>query len=358
MKKLFEEFSIGTLTIKNRIVRSATLERLAENQHITPAMVKVYETLAKGGTGLIITSMAAVEEFSAYCPEMIGAWHDAFVQEAMQLTDAAHRHGARIALQIAHCGLKAEPDANGLVRGPSPLPGKPESRALDPNDIRRIITAFKDTALRAKTAGFDAVQLHAAHGFLLSQFLSPYFNKRQDAYGGTLENRARLLMEVNEEVRDAVGALFPVMVKLNSNDLTTPGQTESDFLWLSKQLVQAGIDAIEVSGGLNIDSDTTPIRKNINTPAQEAYFAPAAKALAGEVSVPVISVGGYRSYAVVRDTLESSNIAAIGLCRALVADPDLPNRWESGDHFTSSCISCAQCSRPIGHFYCKIKQLP
>ena len=358
MKSIFEPFTIGTLTVKNRVVRSATLERLADNGHITPAAVHVYDTIAKGGAGLIITGMASVEAFAGVGPAMLSAWHKGFAEEAGKLTDAAHSQGARIALQIAHCGLKAEKDANGFGWGPSPQPDNPSSRALSPSDIKRITSAFRAAALHAKTTGFDAVQLHAAHGFLLNQFLSPFFNKRKDAYGGSFKNRARLLLEVCEEVRTAVGAHYPVMIKVNSSDLTTPGQTLADFLRLSSHLAQIGIDAIEVSGGILVNAESTPIRTGITSAEQEAYFAPAATALAEEVPVPVISVGGYRSYAVVRDTLENSEIAAIGLCRALIADPDLPKRWQSGDHFTSSCVSCSRCSRPFGQFYCKNKNSP
>ncbi|NLT16685.1 MAG: NADH:flavin oxidoreductase [Clostridiales bacterium] len=355
MKTIFEPFAIGPVTVKNRIVRSATLERLAENGRITPAVVDVYETLARGGAGLIITGMAAVGPYAGVGPTMIEAHHPEFVGEARRLTDAVHRHGAAVALQAAHCGLRAEPDADGFVWGPSPLPGTANSRALTAEGIRRVAAAFTDTALRAKEAGFDMIQLHGAHGFLLNQFLSPHFNRREDGYGGSFEHRARMLFEVYGRVRAAVGPNFPVIVKLSCSDFLPDGQTEDDFLRLSRRLGELGIDAIEVSGGLTAEKETSPIRPGIDSPEKEAYFAPAAKALANEAPFPVISVGGYRSYGVVRDVIENSAVAAVALCRPLIADPDLPNRWRSGDTATSECICCGRCSKPHGHFYCKQK---
>lgn len=353
MKTLFEPFAIGPVTVRNRIVRSATLERLADDGHITSAIVDVYETLARGGTGLIIAGMAAVEPYAGAGPTMIAAYRPEFVEEARRLTGAVHLYGACAALQIAHCGLRADPDANGLIWGPSLLPENPDSRALTSDDIRRITAAFGDTALRAQDAGFDMVQLHGAHGFLLNQFLSPHFNRREDGYGGSWENRSRMLFEVYAGVRAAVGPQFPVIVKVNCSDFLPDGQTQDDFLRLSKHLAGLGIDAIEVSGGLTVEKETTPIRPGIDSPEKEAYFAPAAKILADEVPVPVISVGGYRSYDVVRDVIENSAVAAVAFCRPLIADPDLPSRWQAGAFETSGCICCGRCSKPHGHFYCK-----
>lgn len=340
MKKIFEEATLGNLTVKNRLVRSATFEGGADNGVITPFLRDIHEGLARGGVGLIITGMMGPGLNSSLKSGMVRIDRETFVPKYAEIAKAIHQHGCKVIIQISHCGVKAKTVEEDSPLGPSDIEGL--ARGMTKGEIKTVITDFGKAAKRCKEAGADGAQIHGAHGYLISQFLSPYFNKRSDEYGGSLENRARLLFEVYEEIRAQVGKEYPVWVKINQSDLVENGFTGEECLWVCKELEKRGIDAVEVSSGIGIDKKTSSAR----TDDDEGYNAEVALKIADEIDTPVICVGGYRTPDGIEKFLNKGRLAAISLSRPLVREPDLPKRWQSGDRSKALCISCSQCFLP------------
>jgi 2,4-dienoyl-CoA reductase-like NADH-dependent reductase (Old Yellow Enzyme family) len=225
-------------------------------------------------------------------------------------------------------------------------------------DITRIITAFGAGARRAKDWGFDAVQLHGAHGYLINQFLSPLANHRQDGYGGSIENRCRFLLETYQAVRSAVGPDFPVMVKLNGSDNIAGGLGPEDGIFAAKALDKAGIDCIEVSGGTPASGDQSPARMKIDTPGKEAYNLSLAWHIRAAVNCPIMVVGGFRSFAVAEKTVQES-ADYVSMARPFIREPALTKRWQEGDRSVARCISCNSCFKPglkEGGIYCVVEK--
>jgi 2,4-dienoyl-CoA reductase-like NADH-dependent reductase (Old Yellow Enzyme family) len=266
------------------------------------------------------------------------------------MVQAVHQHGAAIALQISHGGYFSSAKLTGQAPvAPSQVAefARSPRREMTTGDIQRIIKAFAQAACRAKEAGFDGIQIHAAHGYLLSQFLSSAFNKREDGYGGDLENRARLLLEVVQEVRDAVGSHVPVMVKLNSDDHLTGGLHLQDSLQVGMMLQQAGIDAIELSGGTIISGNLSPSRPKILSEEKEAYFRNAAQAFKKKLDLPLILVGGIRSFHLAEKIILQGDADYISMSRPFIREPHLINRWVSGDLRKAACLSDGKCWGPL-----------
>lgn len=348
MKTIYEPVELGNLHLKNRAVRSATFERTVVKDGLidTSTYKKVYGKLAEGGVGLIITGMIGVGPNACLFNAMAKGYEADFVSKFQEIADEIHRLGSKLVVQLSHCGDKAQgADASDRTLAPSDeeLGSGRFAKAMSIEEIKDVVRDFGETALRCKEAGVDGVELHGAHGYLLNQFLSPYHNKRTDEYGGSIENRARLLFEVFDEVRRKVGDTYPVLVKIGCSDLHTPGFTAEESEWVCKELSKRGVDAIELSGGLSLDAQTAAVRGGILKKSQEAYFADAALKLSNEIDTPVISVGGYRSPDIIEEYLNKGNIAAISFCRPLICEPDLINRWKSGDSAKSLCISCNKC---------------
>ena len=342
---LFEELRIGPLHAKNRFVRAATYEALAtEDGHVTPELRAIYEELAEGGTGAIIMGYAHVMRDEQPNPRMLGIYDDSFVPEYRQLVDAVHARGARIVSQIVYGGSATRLDPpSARILGPSAV-ANPKTGIVpveaDLDDLRDVVGAFAAAAVRAQAAGFDGVELHAAHGYLLSQFLNPLLNRRTDAYGGPIENRARIVVEAVEAIRERVGDGFPVLVKLNSSDGVDGGLTEDDSLAVAKLLAAHGVSAIEVSGSWRAC--------RVRDFNGEPFFASYAERLAREVDVPVILTGGCRRFEAL-ERLAKAGIAGFGLCRPLICEPGLVNRWEADPRVVPRCVSCSRCNSTAGH---------
>lgn len=351
MYKLFEATEINGMKLPNRFVRSATWEGMAaEDGACKPELVDLVAQLAQGGVGLIITSHAYVRPHGQAGPWQLGIYKDELIESLKEMVQAVHKYGTSIALQIAHGGFFANakligqpPLAPSQVKDFAKTPRKEMTRA----DIHDLVNAFSRAASRAKQAGFDGLQIHAAHGYLLSQFLSPAFNRRTDEYGGSVENRARLLLEVLREVRTAVGSKFPVMVKLNSCDYLDGGFTLEDSLQVGRMLQEEGIDAIELSGGTVIPGKENPYRRGILSEEKEAYFRDAAKAFKEKVQVPLLLVGGIRSFHLAQQLIENGYADYISMSRPFIREPDLVNRWESGDLRKATCLSDGKCWGPL-----------
>jgi 2,4-dienoyl-CoA reductase-like NADH-dependent reductase (Old Yellow Enzyme family) len=214
-------------------------------------------------------------------------------------------------------------------------------------DIQEIVNAFGHAATRAKEGGFDGVQIHAAHGYLLSEFLSPAFNKRTDEYGGSVENRARALREVLKSIRDAVGDDFPVLVKLNCQDFIKGGLTLRDSLKVGAFLQEGRIDAIELSGGMRLSGNLSQYRLKIISEEKEAYFRHEAKAFKEKLHVPLILVGGIRTFQLAERLVEDGYADYISMSRPFIREPSLVKRWESGDLRKATCVSDNRCFEPI-----------
>ena len=351
MVSLFDTMTINGMTLANRFVRSATWEGMANDdftvgQRLTDLMV----ALAERGVGLIITSLASVTKDGLVVPWMIGIYDDDHIAGLTQMTEAVHDVGGKIMIQLAHGGVQGSPVLTGeQLLGPSAMPtffaGEGGTcRAMTTEDIDRVVEAFGDAGRRAKQAGFDGIQLHGAHGYLLSQFLSPFFNKRSDAYGGDLENRARIVVDAYQNVRDAVGANYPVMIKLNSDDYLEGGMTIDEMLQVASWLETAGIDAIEMSGGTTwAFFSGNPNASYVRIERTDLYYRDAALRYKDVIHVPLMLVGGIRSYEVAHQLVANGLADYIALSRPLIREPGLVNRWKSGDTQPSACVSDNAC---------------
>lgn len=364
MKNLFEETMINGMILGNRFVRSATWEGMCEKDgRPTSRLASCYRDLALGGVGLIITGYAFVRPDGKQLPGKMGIHSDDFAAEMQTLTRAVHNEGGRICMQLVHAGGQTTTKTAGR-RPLAPysikveqFPEEPE--AMSKEDIDEIVAAFGEGARRAKAYGFDAVQLHAAHGYLINQFLSPLTNRRTDGYGGSLQNRCRFLLEVYSRVRSEVGADFPVLVKLNGSDNLEGGLLLEDAVYASRLLDQEKIDAIEVSGGTSASGEETPVRIKIDAPEREAYNLALAREIKEAVRCPVMVVGGFRSLEVINKAIREDGIDYISMARPFIREPQLLRRWKGGDTSPARCISCNGCFKPglkEGGIYCVVEK--
>ena len=351
MATLFEETAINGMTMRNRLVRSATWEGMCEhNGRPTEKLIECYRGLARGGVGLIVSGYAFVRPEGKQLPRKMGIYTDGFEEEYKKLTGAVHEAGGAIAVQLVHAG--GQTDSKTVGRQPlAPSAVKvaqfPEMPAeLTQDEISDIVKAFGEGARRAKEWGFDAVQLHGAHGYLINQFLSSLTNRRTDEYGGDIENRSRFLFDVYREVRQTVGPGYPVLIKLNASDNLDGGLESDDAVYAAGKLAQEGIDAIEVSAGTPVSGKRTPARQKIDRPGMEAYNLELARLVKEAVGCPVMVVGGFRSYDVAEGAVRDDGMDYIAMARPLVREPGLPDRWRQGDRSPARCISCNSCFKP------------
>lgn len=347
---LFSPAAIGSLALRNRLVRSATAERLATEPvgRATPALAALYRTLTRGGIGLIITGHAYVSPKGKAHPEMLSVHCDEMLPGLRTLTKAVHAEGGRIALQINHGGRQCASESVPETMAPSavPTPSGHIPREMTVDDIVEAIEAFGQAARRAQYAGFDAVQIHGAHGYLIGQFLSPHTNRRSDGWGGDFDRRLCFLESVCEAVRGQVGADYPVFIKLGMADnvqRVPDGLTAGDGARIVARLAGLGLDAVEISGGASGGQGDYNSRLAVGSQSSEAYFRSLARRAKAATRLPVILVGGLRSRAVMDEVLSSGDADLISLCRPLIREPDLPRRLESGQATASACISGGRC---------------
>ncbi len=347
MSKLFEPTAINRLNIKNRFVRSATYEAMAGlDGKVQDQLLGYMADLAQGGVGLIISGHAHVVLEGQAGPRQMGIYSDDMIEGLKKMTTTIHENGSLIAAQLAHAGKKGI----GCDRYP-PLGPSDDfeekvlvASAMTAKDIARTAKAFGEAAARAVKSGFDAVQVHSAHGYLLSQFLSPHYNKRADEYGGTLENRARFLLQVCDKVREYVGESFPVLVKINSEDFIKNGMTEEETIKVCSMLEEHKVDAIEISGGTFESGKLMPSRPGTSkSEDREFYYEETAKLLKKTVNIPLIIVGGFLSFNVAEKAVNSGLADYIALSRPLIREPNLIKRWAEGDREKATCISCNKC---------------
>jgi 2,4-dienoyl-CoA reductase-like NADH-dependent reductase (Old Yellow Enzyme family) len=364
MATLFEETAINGMSMHNRIVRSATWEGMCDEEgRPTEKLINFYCELARGGVGLIVSGYTFVKSEGKQLPGEMGIHTDSFEKDYRKLTSAVHDAGGKIAVQLVHAG--GQTDARNAGRQPlAPSAVKvrqfPEMPAeLKKEEIRDIVLAFGEGAGRAKAWGFDAVQLHGAHGYLINQFLSPHTNQRRDEYGGSIDNRCRFLLAVYRMVRETVDDDYPVLIKLTASDNLDGGLGHEEAVYAAKKLDEAGIDAIEVSSGTTASGDKNPAREKIVKPEMEAYNLKLAVEIKEAVICPVMVVGGIRSYEIAEHAVRDDRVDYIAMARPLIREPDLPKRWLQGDRHPAECLSCNLCFVPglkEGGIYCVIRK--
>ncbi|HSH69503.1 MAG TPA: NADH:flavin oxidoreductase [Deferrisomatales bacterium] len=348
----FEPLSLGPLTARNRLVRSATWLGLASpGGAVTDALVERYRELGAGGVGTVITGYAAVSPGGRQMPRMLGIHDDELVPGLTRIAAAIQAGGALAGIQLVHAGGQTQASwlPGGTPVAPSFLehPQFPEvPRQLTLEEIVKIVADFGQAARRAREAGFDFLQLHGAHGYLINQFLSPGTNHRTDRYGGGLRMRFRFLQEVLASVQGAVGPEYPVAIKLNGADYVDGGLDAADAEQVAEWLGMRGLCFIEVSGGTPGSGAEGPARTQITSGENEAYFRESAAAIKRRVPCPVALVGGLRSLETVERLLMDNGADLLSLARPLLWEPDLPSRWQAGDRSPAKCISCNRCFGP------------
>lgn len=345
MVDAFSPIKVRTLTMPNRFMRSATHETAADDSGmVTEKGLAIYESLGKGEIGLITTGYAFVSADGQALPGQYGAHADAMLPALSRLAETVHRSGGRIALQIVHAGAESPflRQRNLPLLAPSAIDGQSLVREMNQDDIHRVILAFGDAAARAREAGFDAVQLHGAHGYLVSQFLSPLTNRRRDDWGGSAENRRRFPVEVVREVRRRLGNDFPVLIKLGVMDDQSGGATLAEGVEAARAMIEAGLDGIEVSHG--IGGGELVAGKDMQGPPP---FRERASVLKRQVSVPIMLVGRVRSLEIAQSVLDSGDADVLSMSRPFIREPGLVKRWRGGDRRPADCISCSRCFRML-----------
>lgn len=351
--KIFSEGAIAGLAISNRLIRSATWDpSILATRQMTEEVLNLYRNLALGGVGAIITGGLPV--YRERLPEgdsgqPVRLYADLRVNGLEKMAGTIHR--AR-----PDCKVIAQLEVGYVDAGPStistPFSNEPV-RELSLEEIEQIVACFADAIVDIRDSGFDGVQLHAAHGGLLSKFLSPYTNRREDGFGGTPGKRTRIIREIVTQARRVVGD-FPILIKMNCTDYLVGGVDIDGLPALAQEVAQAGVDAIELSGGMweclfrpeeELGFRPVPAPEShtrIRKPEQQSYFLRYAKRL--DLAVPIILVGGNRDIENLEAIVQGGKVDFIALCRPLIREPDLPNRWRAGiGKRVPECVSCNSC---------------
>lgn len=343
MVGLFQPVALGKLELKNRVVRSATWDATADSSGAaTDESVRLFQELGQGAIGLIVTGHAYVSVLGQSGQAQYGIHSDDVIPGLRRLVEAAHHDGSRIAVQITHCGINS-----GYLRKQG-IPVQVVSRREDLDAlqeeltdamIEEVIDDFAMASRRAVEAGFDAVQLHGAHGYLMGQFLSPLYNQRADRWGGSASNRRRFHIEVIRRIRQLIGNDFPLLIKFGVQEDREGGLPLSEGLETAREMVEQGVDAIEISAGDSRNAIPRPPRDN----PDYVPFRTRAAATKRATTVPVILVGGIRNMETANEILRSGDADLISMCRPFIREPHLLTRWRKGEAIQAKCISCSKC---------------
>ena len=341
--KLFTPIKIGKLELKNRFMRSATWDAMADDSGlVTDRSIALYHELNTGGIGLIVTAFAFVSfpsgqagvgQYGIYSDKMIPGWK--------QIIREAHEYGSKIAMQIVHAGINSGSlSQKGIdLWAVSALPEVARKHhEMTDVEIEGIITDFVAAGVRVREAGFDAVQLHGAHGYLLSQFASPLFNHRNDRWGGSPENRRRFHLEIISRLRKALGPDYPILIKFGVQDDKEGGMPLSEGLETCRQMVKAGLNSIEVSAGVG-----NAIARLHEGEISKPVFRERAAAVKKTVNIPVAVVNGIRSLETAEDIINNGDADIISMSRPFIREPHLLLRWQKDDTSHAKCISCGKC---------------
>lgn len=337
--KLFTPAQIGTMTLENRLIRSATQDpfALADGSACQP-QVDLCRAIAANGTAMIINGHTYVSLDGRSTMDQVGFCTEEHYASEKHVLDAIHASGGKFILQINHAGLNVfmpEEQVNFELLAPcadTKAPNGMLSRAVNTEDMDRLVKDYVAAAVKGKELGFDGVQLHCAHGYLLCQFLDPNFNQRTDEFGGSAENNFRFIRRILNALREALGQDYPLLVKVNTNCAGEADATyEPLLLEYCRQFQEAGVDAIELSG-----FDWIPQGKKQN----HNYYLERAKKVRAVVDVPLILVGGIRTQADI-DAVLDAGIDFVSLCRPFICQPDLAQHLKNGED--SPCVSCSRC---------------
>lgn len=329
IKSIFEETNLNNLKIKNRLFRSATWEGLAQSDgKLTDEIYKIYEDLAKGGVGLIVTGLTDISQYNRALPGTMRLYSDELIPDYKKLTDCVKKYDCRILTQInINKYIKENKETGFLV--------EKDINELNQEDITDIISLFVNAAKRAKESGFDGIQIHSAFGWFLNRFINPFYNRRYDKYGGTAETRSQLLIEIIDEIKKEIPEFY-VTTKLGYYSTLSNINDLNDYIAICKKLAEHKIDSIEIS--INY-----PHIIGIKKMEEEAEFLPLALEVKKHVNVPIILVGGHRHMENMERILNNTDIEYFSLSRPLIREPNLPNRWQHDDNSKSKCISCDGC---------------
>ena len=342
MSKLFKAFEINGLRLKNRFIRSATVDNLGEKLKVSQKQLDLYRELALGETGLIISSGLFPSRDGWAAPGQLGIHDDSMIPELAKLVDIVHQNGGKIAAQLMHAGWFGNPGVSGYdVVGPSAMVNPANNlkvRELSSNEVFEHVEDFIQAARRAVEAGFDAVQIHGAHGWFVSMFLSPVTNLRQDDWGGTPEKRANFITRTIRGIRQITGPDFPILIKLGLKDYHPEGKTVNEGIASALACVRAGIDGVEVSEGI----EEEPFH-HIRPDAKNPYYLEECREARKSITKPLILVGGMRELADIRNVVEGGQADAISMCRPFIMDQHLVQKLRLGLVSKSDCISCNQC---------------
>ncbi len=380
MKQVFEQSMLGPVRLRNRTIRSAAFEGMCPGGVPSETLIGYHQDVARGGAGMTTVAYVSVHPSGLSFPHQ--AWmSEENVTHFLRLTDAVHREGAAAAVQLGHCGNMADRKVSGYpVYAPSPvfnLFGLVLPRAMTEEDIESFIVAFVTAAERAKRAGFDCIEIHGGHGYLLSQFLSPHTNRRDDRWGGSLENRYRFLGEVTRRVKETTENKMAVVVKMNMRDGFESGYTFEDALQVARWLERDGADGLVLSGGfvsrtpMYVMRGETPVRDFIRYqsdplikaglflfgnlaikkfPYERVYFLEDAMAFRSGVDIPLIYVGGVLSLPDMEKVL-AEDFDFIQIARALFYERDFVNLVRNNRNHVSGCLRCGPCNRCMGTMY-------
>ncbi len=344
LKKVFEPITIGNMVVKNRFVVPPMVSNYAaENGHCTEQFIAYHEEKARGGWGLIIVEDYKINPQAGGFIRLPGLWLDEQIDSHRALTARVHAHGAKIAAQIYHAGRETSADITGVQPvAPSAIPDPVVNampRELTVEEIKELVEQFGDTALRAKKAGFDAVEIHGAHGYLVNQFMSPFSNKRTDQYGGTILNRARFALEIIANIRAKVGNDYPLIYRMSVNEFVEGGLTTEDNKVVAMLLEDAGINLIHASNGVYASTEAIIPP----TAVGHAWSANISEELKKVVDIPVIAVGRINDPLIAESVIRAKQADMVSMGRSSLADPHLPNKAQAGQFDDIiRCIGCLQ----------------
>lgn len=348
---LLDKTKIKNLEIRNRMVRSSVWSGTADSKgYVTDRTIDFYHTLATGNIGMILSGYMYVMTNGMGLPHQTGIYADDQVVGLKRLTDAIHQEKGVVIGQLVHCLAKADQQLflkeGDELWGASAVAPKPDAKMpkeMTKKDIVALVEAHGAAAKRCIQAGFDGIQLHGAHGYGMNQFLSPYWNRRTDLYGGSEEKRYRIVGEIIEATRGAIGKDYPLLFKLSANDFEQGGIQFPEAVSTAKRLAENGIDLIQVSGGCTRIEENC-IKEGIEPGSKdEAYFLEYARKIKEAVGIPVMTVGGVRSLPVAQAIVRDKNVDYVSFGRPLIREPHLIKRWIDGDTSPAACISCNQC---------------
>lgn len=376
MHQIFEPCTIGPVRLRNRTIRAAAFEGMAPGHLASPELVAYHREVAEGGVGMTTVAYAAVEQSGLSFPHQLWLRPEA-VPGLRALTDAVHAAGARASIQLGHCGNMAHAAvAGGRAIAPSArfnLYGPTWPRAMDRTDIDRVVASFARAVELARDAGFDAVEVHAGHGYLISQFLSPATNRRRDDYGGPLARRMRFMREVIAAVKQAAKGDIAVLVKVNMRDGFRGGLELDDSIEVARALEQDGADALVLSGGfvsrapmyIMRGAMPTDVMRRLMTdpllraglalfgkrlippvPYEDNYFLADALAIRRAVRLPLVYVGGAASRESI-DAVLAHDFVAVAMARALIRDPAFVRKLAEADAREAACDHCNYCAARI-----------